>query len=121
MLCLGLNQGEYLTIGSDVVIQLDRITGDRCKLVIKAPREIPIVRGAVLERHGAERPDCVFDPPRYHKREIPWDRSKAQALAAMRALLRQMDGRDDDVKALRRQLNHMFPVEAKQATQASSG
>ena len=38
MLCLNLNVGEYLTIGEDVVVQLDRITGDRCKLVVEAPR-----------------------------------------------------------------------------------
>ena len=61
MLCLTLNQGDYMTIGDDVVIQLDRITGDRCKVVIHAPREIPIVRGEVLERNGDQRPDCVFD------------------------------------------------------------
>ena len=117
MLCLTLNQGEYMTINSDLVIQLDRITGDRCKLVIEAPREIPVVRGKVLEREGGERPDCVFDAPRYHKREIPWDRSKAQALSAMRALLYQMDGRDSDVKALRRQLNHMFPPVLQEETE----
>jgi len=109
MLSLGLKQGEYLTIGDNVVVQLDRIAGDRCKLVIEAPRQIPIVRGTVLEREGGERPGCVFDAPRWHKREISWDRSKAQALSAMRKLLSEMDGRDDDVQALRRQLNHMFP------------
>ena len=121
MLCLALKQGEYMTIGGDVVIQLDRIAGDRCKLVVQAPREVPVVRGAVLERAGKERPECVFDAPRYHKREIPWNRSKAQALQAMRKLLSQMDGRDDDVKALRRQLNHMFPTEAKQSQEVSNG
>ncbi len=109
MLSLGLKQGEYLTIGDNVVVQLDRITGDRCKLVIQAPRQIPVVRGTVLEREGGERPGCVFDAPRWHRREIAWDRSKAQALAAMRKLLAEMDGRNSDVQALRRQLDHMFP------------
>ncbi len=109
MLCLSLLPGEYVTIGENVVLQYDRTTGDRCRIVLNAPREIPIVRGAVLEREGAERPDCVFDSPRWYKREVPWDRSKAQALAAMRNLLSKMDGQDDDVKALQRQLNHMFP------------
>jgi len=109
MLSLGLKQGEYLTIGDNVVVQLDRITGDRCKLVIEAPRQIPVVRGTVLERAGVERPGCVFDAPRWHKREIPWDRSKAQALSAMRKLLAEMDSKSSDVQALRRQLNHMFP------------
>ncbi len=53
MLCLSLLPGEYLTIGEDVVLQYDRTTGDRCRIVVNAPREIPIVRGAVLEREGA--------------------------------------------------------------------
>ena len=39
MLCLTLLPGEYLTIGSDVVVQLDRMSGDHCKLAIHAPRE----------------------------------------------------------------------------------
>ena len=111
MLCLNLNQGEYMTIGENVVIQMDGISGDRCKLVIHAPKEIPVLRGKVLERTGGQRPECVFDGPRWHRKEIIWDRSKAQALAAMRLLLSQMDGRDSNVQALRRQLNHMFPQE----------
>lgn len=109
MLCLNLTPGEYMTIGDSVVVQLDRITGDRCKLMVEAPREISILRGEVLERGGGERPSCVFDAPRWHKQEIPWNRSKAQALAAMRKLLSQMDGRDSNVQTLRRQLDHMFP------------
>ena len=109
MLCLSLAPGEYVTVGSDVVLQFDRMSGDHCKLLIQAPREIPVVRGEVLERAGGKRPDCVFDAARWHRPEIPWNRSKAQALAAMRTLLSKMDGRDDDVKALRRQLNHIFP------------
>ncbi len=113
MLCLSLLPGEYLTIGDDVVLQYSETTGERCRLAISAPREIPIVRGEVLERGGSARPDCVFDQRRRYRREIPWDRSKAQALAAMRKLLSEMDGRDDDVKALRRQLNHMFPPAAE--------
>lgn len=117
MLCLALAQGEYLTIGEDVVVQLDRISGDRCKLMVQAPREVPVVRGAVLERQGIARPDCVFDGPRWHRREIPWNRSKAQALNAMRTLLAQMDGSDERVKALRRQLDHMFPPERREAEQ----
>ena len=117
MLALSLSLGNYLTIGNDVVIQLNRITGDRCRLTIDAPREVPIVRGEVLEREGGERPDSVFDNPVYHKRELPWDRSKAQALNAMRALLDRMDDDDPDVQALRRQLGHMFP----QTKSVSSG
>jgi len=111
MLCLALTPGEYLTIGENVVVQVDRMAGDRCKLIIDAPREIPVVRGKALERSGGERPGCVFEAPRWHRPDVPWNRSKQQALTAMRALLDRMDGRDSDVQALRRQLNHMFPIE----------
>lgn len=126
MLCLNLTPGEYMTIGGDIVVQLDRVSGDRCKLVVQAPREIPILRGEVLERGGGQRPDCVFDAPRWRKQEIFWDRSKAQALAAMRRLLDEMDGGDGNVQALRRQLNHMFPPEretgrAERTTEVSNG
>lgn len=109
MLCLNLTPGEYMTIGEDVVVQVDDITGDHCKLMIQAPREIPVLRGEVLERGGGKRPSCVLDAPRWHRRELSWNRSKAQALAAMRTLLSQMDGEDRNVQALRRQLAHMFP------------
>ncbi len=113
MLCLSLLPGEYLTIGENVVVQLDAMTGNRCRFVINAPREIPVMRGALREREGGERPDCVFDKPRWYKRELPWDRSKAQALAAMRRVLDGMDGGDENVRDLRRQLNHIFPPSEK--------
>ncbi len=110
MLCLSLMPGEYLTIGEEVVLQYNQTVGERCKLVFNAPREVPIVRGKVAERNGAERPECVFDQPRQSRQGIPWNRSKAQALAAMRKLLSQMDGHDQNVQDLRRQLNHIFPA-----------
>lgn len=121
MLSLNLKPGEYMTVGDNVVVQLDRINGDRCKLLIDAPKEITILRGEVLERIGGQRPDCVFDTPRWHRCEIPWNRSKAQALEAMRKLLCQMDGRDGDVQALRRQLEHMFPLQKGEASSGPEG
>ncbi len=121
MLCLSLLPGEYLTIGGNVVVQVDRMSGDRCKLIIDAPREVPIVRGEVAERNGCERPDCVFEGSRWRKPDLTWNRSKAQALNAMRNRLSRMDGRDEDVKALRRQLNHIFPPNAEQPKEVSNG
>ena len=121
MLCLNLNQGEYMTIGEDIVVQLYHISGDRCKLMVDAPKEITSLRGEVLERGGGQRPGCVFDGPRWHRKELIWNRSKAQALSAMRLLLSQMDGGDSNVQTLRRQLNHMFPVETEQTNQVSNG
>lgn len=123
MLCLAFAPGEYMMIGDSVVVQMEKITGDRCRLAVHAPKDIPIVRGTVLERTGGERPECVLDAPRWHRKEIVWNRSKAQALAAMRALLSEMDSEDANVRTLRRQLNHIFPLEpkAEQANQISNG
>ncbi len=109
MLCLNLTPGEYMTIGDNVVVLLDRFSGDTCRLKVEAPREVPILRGEVLERTGGKRPACVVDSPRWHRQSIAWNRSKEQALKAMRVLLEQMDGSDSNVRSLRRQLDHMFP------------
>lgn len=111
MLSLQLKTGDYMTIGGNVVVQLDRISGNRCKLMVQAPRDMAILRGEVLERTGGERPECVFDGPRQHRQEVFWNRNKSQALIAMRRLLREMDGKDEAVKTLRRQLDFIFPPE----------
>lgn len=111
MLALQLKTGDYMTIGEDVVVQLDHISGDRCKLMIKAPRDMAILRGEVLERTGGERPECVFDTPRRHRQEVVWNRSKTRALNSIRLLLGQMDSADPDVKTLKRQLDFIFPPE----------
>ena len=111
MLSLQLKTGDYMTIGEDVVVQLDHISGDRCKLMVQAPRDMAILRGEVLERTGGKRPGCVFDGPRRHRQEVIWNRSKTQALHSIRLLLGRMDSGDEDVKALRRQLDFIFPPE----------
>lgn len=56
MLKISLTPGEYLTIGENVVVQLYRSAGGRAYLAIQAPRDVSILRGAVLERQGGERP-----------------------------------------------------------------
>ena len=111
MLSLQLREGEYLTIGENVVVQLNDVSGDRCKLVIQAPREIPVLRGELLERGGGTRPDCVFEAPQRRRPGLAWNRNKSQALNAMRRVLREMDSGDENVKTLRRQLEFLFPPE----------
>ena len=49
MLKLSLTPGEYITIGEDVVVQLYHMEGGRSYLAVKAPREIPILRGTVAD------------------------------------------------------------------------
>lgn len=61
MLSLQLKSGDYITIGNDVVVQVFKGSGPEFQVSIKAPREIPIVRGKVLERGGVQRPDGLHD------------------------------------------------------------
>lgn len=56
MLSLNLKSGEYLTIGEDIVVQIFEQAGSSFRVSVKAPREVPILRGEVLER-TEKRPD----------------------------------------------------------------
>ena len=60
MLSLQLKDGEYLTIGKDVVIQV--FTNSTIRVSVQAPKNMTILRGEVLERNGEERPPCLYDP-----------------------------------------------------------
>ena len=52
MLKLTLLPDEYLMVGENIVVQLLRVSGGRADVAIEAPRTVPVVRGAVLERQG---------------------------------------------------------------------
>lgn len=65
MLFLQLKDGEYLTIGKDIVIQV--FTNSTIRVSVKAPKNMPILRGEVLERNGEGRPDCLIDQKRQKK------------------------------------------------------
>ena len=72
MLKLSLAPGEYLTIGENVVVQVYSAESGRAYLAIDAPREIPVVRGAVREREGAKPPAKLAQvPPKGHKTDNP--------------------------------------------------
>ena len=60
MLCITMRKVDYFLIGKDIVVQLDTLSGSRVHLTINAPKDVPIVRGEVLERNGGKRPDCVY-------------------------------------------------------------
>lgn len=62
MLCLMMKEGEYLTIGEDIVVQVFPDSKSRARLAIKAPRDITILRGDLLEKSGAKRPDGLVGP-----------------------------------------------------------
>ncbi len=68
MLHLNLCQEEYFTINGNITIKVRAVEGKRAYLSIDAPREVPIVRGTLLERGGEKRPACVDAVPPRKKR-----------------------------------------------------
>jgi sRNA-binding carbon storage regulator CsrA len=114
MLCISMKPSEYFTVGKETVVQFDRLSGDRVHLIISAPKEVPILRGDVLERRGGKRPDCVLElSPRYI-RQLPWNHAKKQALHEMRELLAQM-GDTPEALMLQKKLEVIFPVQPENA------
>lgn len=62
MLTLQMKSGDYLTINGNIVVHFLR-DGPKIQVAIQAPKEIPIVRGTVLERDGQERPEPLLKAP----------------------------------------------------------
>lgn len=110
MLCISMQAGDYFTVGSDTVIQLDRLRGEQVHLTINAPREVPILRGEVLERNGGQRPACVMDKSPRHTRQLPWNPAKKAALEEIRATLAGMED-SPEVRLLRKRLDFIFPTQ----------
>ena len=61
MLSLQMKSGDYVTIGDRVVVQVFKESGPQFRISIKAPKEVSIVRGKVLERDGEQRPEGLLD------------------------------------------------------------
>ncbi len=57
MLALTVHNGEYITIGPDIVVQVLK-TGDVFRLAIDAPRDLTIVRETAKE-NTADVPECI--------------------------------------------------------------
>jgi len=107
MLCISMKVGDYFTVGKDTVIQFDDLVGERARMMITAPREIPILRGELVEKTG-ERPDCVLEKSKRYVRQLPWDHTKKKALLEMREALSQM-GDSPETAFLRKRLDYIFP------------
>ena len=48
-LVLQVREGEYVLIGSDIIVTLERIQGARTSISIEAPKEVKILRGKLVE------------------------------------------------------------------------
>ena len=57
MLALTVREGDYVTIGDDVVVQVLK-TGDVFRIAIEAPKSMDIRRSKVQEAMG-EVPQCI--------------------------------------------------------------
>ena len=87
MLSLHVKRGEYITIADNIVIQV-LSDGGWATLLVDAPREIPVLRGALREKIGLEAPAQIHgdhpkprdrSSPSYRKRkERYFDRAEAQ-------------------------------------------
>ena len=75
MLNLNLKEGEYLTIGDDIVVQTFPF-GSQTQVLIDAPRELTILRGTLRERSGDAKPGAVIDGCR---KQTPSARRHAEA------------------------------------------
>ena len=126
MLSLQMKSGDYVTIGENVVVQVFRDSGPQFRISIKAPKEIPIMRGAVLERSGQERPDGLHKrgPKKSPSEQIRSARkleelakrqearqkeleTRSRAMAEMDRVLSNMDQNSAEIKYLRFQLEQM--------------
>lgn len=117
MLKLTLLPEEYLTINGGIVVQLMRVAGGRADVAIEAPRSVPIVRGAVLEREGGKRPDCLAPPSgkkaRYYRDQVfRWNDDRERAVRTMKQVLDRLDqkGAGEEAKLLRTQLDRIIPA-----------
>lgn len=117
MLKLTLLPDEYLTVNGDIVVQLLRVAGGRADVAVEAPREMPIVRGAVLERSGGQRPACLAPPPkkkpRYYRDQVfRWNDDRERAVRAMKRVFDRLEeqGSVEEAKVLRAQLDRIIPA-----------
>ena len=125
MLQLSLRPGEYLTIHGDIVVQLAQLSGSRAFLRVEADRSIPIVRGKVLERSGAPRPECLASLPRSRARKgrdavYHWSAERERAVRTMEQLLERMEAGDsrEEAQALRHSWSPCFQLYGRRSCPA---
>lgn len=117
MLKLSLLPEEYLTINQDIVVQLTRVAGGRADIAIHADRSVPVVRGAVLERQGGERPACLKPPAKkkahyYRDQVFRWNDDREKAVRNMKRVMDQLEqkGAGEEAAVLRTQLERIIPA-----------
>lgn len=69
MLVLSRKEGERLVIGENIVITVNRISGNRITLGIDAPRDVRIVRGELEPRADVSPQESARSNARSETRE----------------------------------------------------
>ena len=80
MLSLRLKSGEYISIGQNIAVQVFKQAGDSFQVAVKAPREVPVLRGEVLERSSG-RPGGLRENRSKPPSEVKADAKRLAALA----------------------------------------
>lgn len=60
MLVISRKVSESVLIGEDIEVLVSEISGDRIKLCIKAPKEVPIIRKELLETRNLNKEATVI-------------------------------------------------------------
>jgi carbon storage regulator len=64
MLVLSRKKNECIIIDDDIVITVVEVRGDKVRLGIEAPREVPIHRSEIYEAIQSELAAAKKDPPK---------------------------------------------------------
>ena len=129
MLTLQISKGDYITINDNIVVQVFP-DGGRATLRVDAPREVPVVRGALREREGSPKPEVIaagesrnYKPKarsvtdqirreRYFDKVNRWQTRKSEAAAALETMERCLaDIKSPEVRRVyREQINKILPL-----------
>ena len=118
MLCITMRRGEYFTVDGDTVILVDQLSGERAHLTIHAPRDVAIVRGAVLERSGNPPPACLAElsarkRAKYRPEAVfRWNSEREKAVRRMEQVAERLEksGSLEEAEILRAQLAQIVPA-----------
>ena len=118
MLCITMRRGEYFTVDGDTVILVDQLSGERAHLTIHAPRDVAIVRGAVLERSGNPPPACLAElsarkRAKYRPEAVfRWNSEREKAVRRMEQVAARLEksGSMEEAEILRAQLAQIVPA-----------
>ena len=59
MLVLSRKKGEYITLGDDITVTIVEIKGDKVRLGITAPKNLPVHRSEIYKQKQMERKNSL--------------------------------------------------------------